>query len=196
IGPSPSRYGGRPESDEQLRGDLRGAYDVAYAIPAVAAEAVEIPSPVRLGAWRAVQHNHNVFAAECFLDELAQAAGQDPFPYRRRVLARPAEIVGGRESLPVDRARLAAVLALAAEKARWAPAPGAGRGRGIACASYDARTSAAAVADVTVNREGGWRAERIVCAVDCGAAVNPPGVARRAAGPAGPAPPAAPDRDP
>src|SRR4030095_9263950 len=73
-----TRSGDGAASDEQLRGILRGAYDVPYAIGAVEVEAVEAPSPLRLGAWRGVQHNHNVFATECFFDELARAAGRGP----------------------------------------------------------------------------------------------------------------------
>lgn len=175
--PSWPRLAGRPQSEEQLRGDLRGAYDVPYAIGAVEAEAVEAASPVRVGSWRGVQHNHNVFASECFFDEVARAAGRDPFEYRLALLKRETGVVGGgREAAPVDRARLAATLALAGEKARWPLALAAGRGKGVACASYDGRTPAAIVAEVAAVGGGQYRVDRIVCAVDCGVAVNPLGI--------------------
>ncbi len=162
-------------NEEQLRGVLRGAYDVPYAIGAVEVSAAEAASPLRLGAWRGVQHNHNVFATECFFDELARAAGRDPLDYRLALLRKEASVPGGRDGAPVDRARLASALALAAEKARWSVALPAGRARGVACASYDGRTPAAAIAEVTIDR-GGWRVDRVVCAVDCGVPVNPMGI--------------------
>ena len=167
-----------PPSDEQLRPLLRGAYDVPYAIPSVAAEFGELASPLRVGSWRGVNHNHNVFASECFFDELAAAAGRDPLALRQALLKRDASVVGGREGKPVDRARLAAVLDLAARKAGWStPLPlSAGRARGVACAAYDGMTSAAVVAEVTVGKDGTWRADRVVCAVDPGVAVNPLGI--------------------
>jgi isoquinoline 1-oxidoreductase subunit beta len=162
-------------NEGQLRGLLRGAYDVPYAIGAVEVEAVEAPSPLRLGAWRGVQHNHNVFAVECFMDELARAAGRDTVEYRLGLLRKEAVVPGGRDGDPVDRGRLAAALALAAEKAQWRSALPAGRARGVACAAYDGKTPAAVVAEVSVER-GGWRVDRIVAVVDCGIAVNPLGI--------------------
>ncbi len=161
---------------EAVRAALRGAYDTPYAIPALEAELIESASPVRTSSWRGVQHNHNVFASECFFDEVARAAGKDPLAYRLDLLRREAVVPGGREGAPVDRARLAATLALAAEKARWTNPLKAGRGKGVACASYDGRTPAAVIAEVTVGAAGDWRVDRIVCAVDCGVAINPLGV--------------------
>jgi isoquinoline 1-oxidoreductase beta subunit len=84
--------------------------------------------------------------------------------------------VGGRGGEPVERDRLAATLALAAEKAKWTQKLPAGRGKGAACASYDGRTPAAVIAEVTVERGGAWRVDRIVCAMDCGVAINPLGI--------------------
>jgi isoquinoline 1-oxidoreductase beta subunit len=165
-----------PSSDEQLRPPLRGAYDIPYAIPAVEAALADVASPVRVSSWRGVNHNHNVFAAECFADEVAAAAGKDPFAFRLALLKTDAAVAGGREGKPVDRARLAAVLELAGRKAGWGTALPAGRARGVACAAYDGQTSAAVVAEVTVSRDGTWRTDRVVCAVDPGVAVNPLGI--------------------
>jgi isoquinoline 1-oxidoreductase beta subunit len=162
-------------NEEALRASLRGAYDVPYAIGAVEVSAAEAASPLRLGAWRGVQHNHNVFATECFFDEVARAAGKDPLEYRLALLRKEAAVPGGRDGIPVDRARLASALALAGEKARWSLALPAGRARGVACASYDGRTPAAVIAEVTLDRSG-WRVDRVVCAVDSGIAVNPLGI--------------------
>jgi isoquinoline 1-oxidoreductase beta subunit len=167
----------KPEA-EQVRAGLRGAYDMPYAIGSVEAELIESASPVRTASWRAVNHNHNVFASECFFDELATAAGKDPVALRLELLRKEAAVAGGRAGEPVERDRLAATLALAAEKARWTRTPKlpAGRGKGAACASYDGRTPAAVIAEVTVGRDGEWRVDRIVCAIDCGVAVNPLGI--------------------
>jgi isoquinoline 1-oxidoreductase beta subunit len=170
------RGGGSPPTEEQLRALLRGAYDLPYAVPALQADFGEAASPVRTSSWRGVNHNHNVFAAECFFDEVALAAGKDPLALRLALLKADAVVPGGREGKPVDRARLAAVLDLAGRKAGWGAALPAGRARGVACAAYDGQTSAAAVVEVTVGRDGTWRADRVVCAVDPGVAVNPLGI--------------------
>ncbi len=163
-------------SGEALRGSLRGAYDLPYAIPALEAKNFVATTPVRVSSWRSVQHNHNVFAAECFFDEVALAAGKDPAAYRLELLRREAVVPAGREGTPVDRARLAAALALVLEKAKWSSKLPAGRGKGVSCASYDGRTPAAVVAEVTVGPSGEWRVDRIVCAIDCGVPINPLGI--------------------
>ena len=170
---------GRPATEERLRSDLGGAHDQPYAIPAVSAEFLEVASPVRIGAWRAIQNNHNMFAVEGFVDELAAAAGEDPLRYRLALLSGRGTYTGGRDDVPVDRERLARVLSLAGEKAGWVARGSSetvrGRGRGVACAVYDGYTYSAIVADASVGG-GRWRAERIVCAVDCGLAINPLGI--------------------
>ncbi len=166
---------GRPATEERLRSDLSGAQDQPYAIPAVSAEFLEVASPVRIGAWRAIQNNHNMFAVEGFVDELAAAAGEDPLAYRLALLRGRGTFSGGRDNVPVDRDRLARVLALAGERAGWDARATQGRGRGVACAVYDGYTHCAIVADATIGG-GRWRAERIVCAVDCGLAINPLGI--------------------
>jgi isoquinoline 1-oxidoreductase beta subunit len=161
---------------EQIRAALRGAYDAPYAIPSFEAELIESRSPVRTSSWRAVQHNHNIFASECFFDELAAAGGKDPVALRLELLRKAADIPGGRGGEPVERDRIAGVLALVSQKAKWAQKLPAGRGKGAACMSYDGRTPAAVVAEVTVEKSGAWRVDRIVCAIDCGVAVNPLGI--------------------
>ncbi len=176
AGPSSARSGRRPESGEQLRKDLRGAYDLPYDVPAISAELVEVRAPVRVGFWRAVQHNQNVYASECFLDELARSAGVDPLEYRLALLEAGGTFPGGRDGAPVDRARLASAVALAARVSDWkAPLPG-GRTRGIACGVHDSGTHTVVVAEVRVGGADAWTVERAVCVVDCGTAVNPLGV--------------------
>jgi isoquinoline 1-oxidoreductase beta subunit len=110
--------------------------------------------------WRSVGHSHTAFVMETFVDELAQAAGQDPLEYRRRLLSAHPRHLG--------------VVNLAAEKAGWGrPLPG-GRFRGLA-AHESFGSWVAQVAEVSV-ANGRVRVHRVVCAVDCGICVNPAGV--------------------
>ena len=112
---------------------------------------------IHLGWWRSVYSSQNAFAEECFVDELAAAAGADPLDFR---LAH----------LPLT-SRLRAPLQLAAAKAGWWSVPPAGRGRGIACHSSFG-SHVAEVAEVSVER-GRLRVHRVVAAVDLGTVVNP-----------------------
>ncbi|MFZ5512609.1 MAG: molybdopterin cofactor-binding domain-containing protein [Pseudomonadota bacterium] len=133
---------------------LEGA-DLPYAIPHVRVEHAQLPSVPPTGPWRSVGASNNAFPIECFVDELAQAAGRDPVEYRLALLG---------EAL-----RHRAVLELAADRAGWGAPPGAGRGRGVAlCHSFD--SVVAQVAEVSV-AGGNFRVERVVCAIDCGIAV-------------------------
>jgi CO/xanthine dehydrogenase Mo-binding subunit len=113
-------------------------------------------------------------AVECFTDELAHAAGEDPYRFRRRLLQLP-EIQrtrGKDEGPPPDRNRLIAVLDLAAEKGDWGKPLGPHSGRGIACTTNYAYL--AQVAEVTVENDT-IRVDRLITAVDCGQVVNPNG---------------------
>lgn len=120
--------------------------------------AVETPLPV--GMWRSVSHSQNGFFKESFIDELAHAARRDPCDYRRQLLA------GTRQ---------AAVLELAAEKSGWGQPLPAGRARGIAvAASYG--SIVAQVVELS-QRDGAPQVHRVVCAVDCGIAIDPHNIA-------------------
>jgi isoquinoline 1-oxidoreductase beta subunit len=134
------------------------AADLPYDIPNILVEWTEKDSGVPVGSWRSVGASQNAFVTESFVDELAYAARRDPFEYRRALLG----------SSPRHRA----VLELAAARAGWSAPPPAGRARGIAVVlSYG--SYAAHVAEVSVDRDGTPRVHRIVCAIDCGFAVNP-----------------------
>lgn len=146
-----------------------GAFDVAYEFPNVRVGHVNVDLPVPIGFWRAVGHSHQGFFKESFLDECAHAAGADPYAYRRDLL----------KSHPRQRA----VLELAATKAGWGqpltPGPdGSQRARGIALHESFGAT-VAQVAEVSVGAQGEIRVHRVVCAIDCGLAVNPDGVAQQ-----------------
>lgn len=134
--------------------------ELAYAIPNIRSEFVEVESPVPAGAWRSVGAGHDAFVVESFIDELAHAAGQDQFEYRRTLLR--------------DAPRHRAVLELAANAAGWGSTAPAGRHRGIAVyhsfGSYVAEVAEVSIEDTVV------RVHRVVCAIDCGRVVNPDGI--------------------
>jgi isoquinoline 1-oxidoreductase beta subunit len=137
---------------------VEGASNLPYSIPNML---VELHSP-RIGVpvqwWRSVGSTHTAFATECFLDELARAAGKDPLAFRLALLDK--------------HPRHKAVLELAAQKAGWGkPAP-QGRSRGLAV-HESFNTFVAQVAEVSKTKDGNVKVERVVCAVDCGVAVNP-----------------------
>jgi isoquinoline 1-oxidoreductase beta subunit len=136
---------------------VEGAREIPYAVPNVAVDLHSPRSPVPVLWWRSVGHTHTGFVVESFIDECAHAAGKDPVEYRTALLANQPRHLG--------------VLTLAAEKANWgAPLP-AGRARGIAVhASFG--SWAAQVAEVSL-QDGKVRVHRVVCAIDCGIAVNP-----------------------
>jgi isoquinoline 1-oxidoreductase beta subunit len=132
--------------------------DLPYDIPNVRIEWVNKDLGVPLGFWRSVGSSQNGFIVECFVDELAHLAGQDPYEYRRTLLAKAP--------------RHKAVLELAATKANWGSPLPAGHGRGIAvCFSYG--SYAAHVVEVSVAKDGAVRVHKVVAAIDCGIAVNP-----------------------
>ncbi|HJU83150.1 MAG TPA: xanthine dehydrogenase family protein molybdopterin-binding subunit [Holophagaceae bacterium] len=157
-----------PESTE-----LAGAQDLAYRIPNLHVEWAQSDTPVPIWFWRAVPASFNPFVTESFLDELAHAAGQDPLDYRLKLLAGGGKQTFGRSEL--DRARLAGVLSLAAEKAQWRTKTfPKGHGHGIAAHPYiECGTYVAQVAEVEVKPDGRIRVHRVVCAVDCGLVLNP-----------------------
>jgi isoquinoline 1-oxidoreductase beta subunit len=129
-----------------------------YAIPNTQHDLVIHDTGFRVGYWRAVSHNMNAFANESFMDELAKAAGQDPYAYRMALLK--------------DKPRFANVLKMAADKAGWSKPPAAGRARGIALMEgYD--TYMAQVAEVSLDKDGAVRVHRVTVAADVGQMVNP-----------------------
>ena len=138
---------------------IDGASDVPYAFPNVSVDQVAADLPgIPLGFWRSVGASQNAFVVESFMDELAAAAGRDPYEFRRELLqAKPRHL---------------RTLELAATKAGWGTPLPAGRARGIALAEWEP-TTCAEVAEVSVAPDGAVRVHRVVCAVDCGQVVNP-----------------------
>ncbi|KKX26204.1 xanthine dehydrogenase family protein molybdopterin-binding subunit [Rhizobium sp. LC145] len=137
---------------------IEGANNLPYAIPnqTVGLTTTEFGVPVLW--WRSVGSTHTAFAAEAFLDEVAEAAGRDPVEFRLSMLE--------------PESRHAAVLRLAAEKAEWDKPLQEGRFRGVAVAESFGSV-VAHVAEVSNDGNGQIKVERIVSAVDCGLAINP-----------------------
>jgi isoquinoline 1-oxidoreductase beta subunit len=163
---------GKPEASE-----VGGAEQMPYAIPNVRLEYNHVASSVPPLWWRSVEHSFNGFAVECFIDELAAAAGQDPVQFRKSLLVKPANWKAKNEEDP-DPARLLGVMELAAEKAGWGTPLPKGKGRGIA--TYHSFGSyIAEVAEVTVQGNN-FKIDRMIAAIDCGQIVNPESVRAQA----------------
>jgi isoquinoline 1-oxidoreductase beta subunit len=159
VGPSIlSRVAPPAVADGLDRTSLEGAVNIPYAIPNVRVDYSLENTHVPVGFWRSVGSSQNAWVTECFLDELAAAAGRDPYQVRRELLA--------------DAPRHRRVLELAAEKAGWDKPLPAGRHRGIAVAESFAGF-VAQVAEVSVAEDGAVRVHRVVCAVDVGPVINP-----------------------
>lgn len=174
AGPAVLRsWTGGQKAPSQASTETNGAYDIPYAIPAIAVDFAEVEAPTPLGWWRGIQIVPNVFARECFFDEVAHALGKDPLRLRLDLLGDRGKVKFGRDE--ADIRRLKKVLEVAAAKAGWGRKLPAGRGLGLACHAYDGRTYAAEVAEVSVVK-GRLKVHKVTCAVDCGLVVNPAGL--------------------
>ena len=137
---------------------VEGARGLPYAIPNMLVDVRNTETPVSVLWWRSVGHTHTAYSTEIAIDMLAEAAGKDPVEFRRGLLTKHPRHLG--------------VLNLAAEKAGWGEALAKGRGRGFAV-HESFNSFVAQVVDVSVRDGGAIKVERVVCAVDCGVAVNP-----------------------
>jgi isoquinoline 1-oxidoreductase beta subunit len=135
--------------------------DMPYDVPHYLADYAMRNTHVPVGFWRCVNHTQNCFFKESFIDEMAHAAGIDPYAYRRR-------LIGGHPHAQ----RFRAVLDAAAKRAGWGTLPPAGRHRGIALNASQS-TFVAAVAEVSIGVDGAVHMHRIVVALDPGTVVNP-----------------------
>jgi isoquinoline 1-oxidoreductase beta subunit len=146
---------------------VEGAREIPYDIPNILVDLHTTKIGVPVQWWRSVGHSHTAFVVESFMDELAQAAGKDPYEFRRKLLAK--------------QPRHRAVLELAAEKAGWGSSVPEGRGRGIAL-HKSFGSFIAHVAEVSVSSAGEVRVHKVVCAIDCGRVVNPNTIAAQMEG--------------
>ena len=135
-----------------------GDHAISYSVPNLLVEHAMRNPPVPPGFWRGVNINQNAIYMECFIDELAHAAGKDALEFRRKLMT------GHAKSL--------AVLNAVAEKAGWGKPAAKGVFRGLAvCKAF--ASYVAACAEVSVDENGKLRIHRIVAATDPGHAVNP-----------------------
>jgi len=134
-----------------------GAANLPYAIPNISVDLHSTKNGVTVQWWRSVGSTHTAFSTECFLDEVARAGGKDPLELRRTLLAK--------------HPRHLAALNLAVEKADWSKPLANGKSRGVAV-HESFNTVVAQVAEVSRTADG-FKLERVVCAVDCGIAINP-----------------------
>jgi isoquinoline 1-oxidoreductase beta subunit len=138
---------------------VEGIRDCPYDIPNLHVEySRQEPGGIQVWFWRSVGHSQNSFFLESFVDELAHAAGKDPFEFRRSLLGKQPRYKGALE--------------LAAEKAGWGKPLPAGVHRGIAVVQSFG-SFCAEVAEVSVGADGAPKVHRVVAAVDCGMTVNP-----------------------
>jgi isoquinoline 1-oxidoreductase beta subunit len=157
------------KDERQLQGlaEQPGDAQLGYDVPNLSIEYVMRNTHVPVGPWRGVNTNQNAVYVECFIEEVARAAGKDSVAFRRALMQ--------------NHPRHLAVLNAAAEKADWGKPLPAGVHRGIAqfmgYGSYSA-----AVAEVSVSGEGKLKVHRMVLALDCGHVVNPAQVAAQIEG--------------
>ena len=134
-----------------------------YTIPNILVDSALRPSPVPLGNFRSVGNGHTCFFHQSFFHELAHAAGKDAYTFQRALM------------MDNDRGRqMVAVFDAAAQKSDWGKPLGPNRGRGIALDyKVNANTAMATVVEVTLDSDGWFKVDRVVCAADTGWVVNP-----------------------
>lgn len=137
---------------------VEGIAETPYAVKNIQIQGTEVASPISTLWWRSVGHSGNAFVTESLVNYLAKLAKQDPVKFRQNLLKGQDRYLGA--------------LNLAAEKSRWGSKLRKGQGRGIAV--HKAMGSwVAQVAEVTVKEDNSYKVDRVVCAIDCGIAVNP-----------------------
>lgn len=155
-----------PSAEMPDKTTAEGLFDIPYGFTHQYMSHVATRHGVPIGFWRSVGHSYNAFFSECFIDELAFSAQQDPVAFRHAYL--------------LGSPRHTAVLALAAERAQWSHMPAPGRARGVAL-HESFGTVVAQVIEIALE-EGHIRVHRVVCALDCGQVVNPAIVAQQVEG--------------
>ena len=136
---------------------VEGAQNLPYDIPNLQVELHTTKVGVPIQWWRSVGSTHTAYSTECFIDDIARATKQDPVELRRSLLQK--------------QPRHLAALNLAAEKAGWGTPLPAGRARGVAV-HESFGTVVAQIVEVS-HKGNAYKVEQVVCAVECGLAVNP-----------------------
>jgi len=137
---------------------VEGVNDHPYAMENFRSEITNAKVGVPVLWWRSVGHTHTAYVMETMIDDIARQTGKDPIELRRALLK--------------DHPRHLATLNLAAEKAEWGKEMPQGTFRGVAL-HESFGTVVAEIADIAMDDKGGFKVERVVCAVDCGTAINP-----------------------
>lgn len=144
-----------------------GASENTYGVPNFRCDLHSPKKTVPVLWWRSVGHSHTAYAVETMMDELARTAGKDPVAFR----------LGHLQQQP----RMAGVLKLVAEKAKWGRKLPTGTGLGVA--THESFGSFLAhVAEVKIDAQGQMKVMRVWCAVDCGIPVNPDLIAAQVEG--------------
>jgi isoquinoline 1-oxidoreductase beta subunit len=146
---------------------VEGVQEFPYTIPNFTGELHTVDVGVPTLWWRSVGHTHTAYVVETMMDDIAKAAGSDPVEFRMALLE--------------DKPRHRGVLKLAAEKAGWDQPLPEGWFRGVAVHESFA-SFVAEVAEVSLDEDDEYKVERVVCAVDCGLAVNPDNIAAQMEG--------------
>jgi CO/xanthine dehydrogenase Mo-binding subunit len=139
-------------------GIAAGAVPLPYSIDNIRIDCIVDDPGVPVGFWRAVGNSANAFPLECFVDEIAAAAGRDPVELRTHLFA--------------NASHHSEVLDLAAREAGWDSSGRTGHNQGVAVHEFD-ETFVAMIADVSLGDRGRIRVDRVVCGVDCGRVLNP-----------------------
>ena len=137
---------------------VEGAASLPYDLANIDVEVHTTDVGVPILWWRSVGSTHNAYATEVFTDMVAKAAGKDPYAFRQALLTKHARHKGA--------------LDLAAQKAGWGTDLGKDKARGIAVAESFGSV-VAQVAEISRDAKGKIKVDRVVCAVDCGIAINP-----------------------
>ncbi len=137
---------------------VEGATNPPYKINNMSVELTNTANDISVLWWRSVGSTHTAYATETFMDELAAAANKDPVEYRRALL--------------IDDKRYTGVIDLAAEKGEWGTKTVDNRVKGFAV-HRSFGTYVAQVVELSIAEDKTYNVEKVVCAVDCGVAVNP-----------------------
>ncbi len=148
-------------------GDMSASGFPFIAIPGSDVKSSKLPAGIPTGYWRAPGDNGNTWATQCFVDELAHAAGREPLAFTHELLAAvPAGGSGG-----FDAARMKNVLDRATQKAGWGTSRPRGEGQGFAI-THTNNACVAIVADVSVSGEGALAIKKLTAVVDAGTIIN------------------------
>ena len=149
------------------------ANDLCYPVSGYQSAFYAVESPVPIGSWRSISYNHNVFAVESFIDELARHLQIDPVDFRMNLFKNGFDDQD--EKLKHMR-RQQNVLQICADAIQWKQEPLPNHFRGIACCQYTHTDAYVAHAlEISVSPEKAIKIHKVICAIDCGLIIDPDG---------------------